>query len=72
MYQVTKDTIVGDVIVHDPMAAEVFYAMGMFCVSCPASEMESIEMACAVHDLDEEEMVDQLNAYFRETAKEQA
>ena len=72
MYQVTKDTIVGDVIAHDPMAAEVFYAMGMFCVSCPVSEMESIEMACAVHDLDEEEMVDQLNAYFRETAKEQA
>lgn len=69
MYQVTKDTIVGDVIAHDPMSADVFYAMGMFCVACPASESESIEMACMVHGLDAEEMVEQLNAYFSETEK---
>ncbi|MBR3355585.1 MAG: DUF1858 domain-containing protein [Oscillospiraceae bacterium] len=67
MYQVDKSTIVGDVIAHDPYSAEVFYAMGMFCVACPASENESIEMACAVHGIDAEDMVEQLNAYFRET-----
>ena len=68
MYQVDKNTIVGDVIAHDPNAAEVFFAMGMFCVACPASESESIELACLVHGIDADDMVEQLNAYFRETA----
>ena len=67
MYQVDKNTVVGDVIVHDPYSAEVFYSMGMFCVTCPASESESIEMACAVHGIDADEMVEMLNAYFRES-----
>ena len=69
MYQVDLKTVIGDIIAQDPMAAEVFFGMGMFCVGCPASQSESIEEACMVHGLDPVEMVDQLNAYFAETAK---
>ena len=66
MFQVDRNTVVGDVIAHDPLSAEVFYSMGMFCVACPASESESIELACLVHGIDADEMVEMLNAYFRE------
>ena len=69
MYQVDMNTVIGDIIAHDPMAAEVFFAMGMFCVGRPASQNESIEEACQVHRIDPVEMVEQLNAYFAETSK---
>ena len=72
MFQVDKNTVVGDVIAKDPLSAEVFYSMGMFCVACPASESESIELACMVHGIDADEMVNMLNAYFKETANETA
>ena len=42
MNTVTKDTIIGDIISRDVMAAECFFEMGMFCVGCPASAGESV------------------------------
>ena len=37
---------------------------GMHCVGCPASQMETIEEACAVHGMDPEQVVNALNEYF--------
>lgn len=64
MNTVTKDTIIGDIISRDVMAAECFFEMGMFCVGCPASAGESVEQACAVHGIDADAMVEKLNEYF--------
>ena len=64
MTTVTKDTIIGDIIAKDVMAAECFFEMGMFCVGCPASAGESVEQACAVHGIDADAMVDKLNEFF--------
>lgn len=68
MFTVTKDTIIGDIIAKDRMAAECFFEMGMFCVGCPASVGESVEQACAVHGIDSDEMVERLNQFFSRTA----
>ncbi len=68
MYTVTKDTIIGDIINHDRLAAECFFEMGMFCVSCPASIGETVEQACAVHGIDADTMVEKLNSFFATTA----
>lgn len=68
--KVDKDTIIGEILADNYKAAEVFYSMGMFCVSCPASTMESVEEACDVHGLDAEEMVDRLNAFFEQAGQE--
>ncbi|MBP1555519.1 MAG: DUF1858 domain-containing protein [Oscillospiraceae bacterium] len=67
MNTVTKDTIIGDIISRDVMAAECFFEMGMFCVGCPASAGESVEQACAVHGIDADAMVEKLNEYFSRT-----
>lgn len=68
MNTVTKDTIIGDIISRDRMAAECFFEMGMFCVGCPASVGESVEQACAVHGIDADALVEKLNEFFSRTA----
>lgn len=63
-YQVTKDSLVGEVLDYDKETAEFFFEMGMHCLGCPASRGESIEEACAVHGVDCEAMVEKINNHF--------
>ncbi len=62
--QVTKQSIIGDVLDADMGTAEFFLAIGMHCLGCPASRGESIEDACAVHGTDADELVEKINAYL--------
>ncbi len=61
---ITKDTIIGDVLDADRTTVPYFLDMGMHCLGCPASRGETIEEACAVHGVDAEELVNQLNAHL--------
>ena len=62
--QITKETLIGDVLDMDMGAAEYFLEIGMHCLGCPASRGESIEEACMVHGTDADELVEKLNEYF--------
>ena len=64
MAKVTKDMIIADVLRMDPGTAPFFLEIGMHCLGCPASTGESVEMACAVHGVDADELVDKLNDYL--------
>jgi hybrid cluster-associated redox disulfide protein len=61
---VTKETLIGDILDVDMGVAPYFLNMGMHCLGCPASRMESIEEACMVHGVDPDELVEELNTYF--------
>ncbi|MBP3334518.1 MAG: DUF1858 domain-containing protein [Clostridia bacterium] len=61
---VTKETIIGDILKADISTAKFFLEIGMHCLGCPASTGESVEMACAVHGVDADELVDKLNDYL--------
>ena len=63
--EVTKDSIIGDVLDFDAGTAEFFFEIGKHCLGCPASRGESIEDACAVHGTDADELVAKLNAYLQ-------
>ena len=63
-FEVTKETVIGDILDYDPTTAEYFLAMGMHCLGCPASRGESIEEACAVHGVDPEALVAKLKAHI--------
>lgn len=63
-FVVTTDTIIGDILAHDETTAEFFLQMGMHCLHCPSSRGETIGQACAVHGVDADEMVKQLNAHI--------
>ena len=62
--EVTKDSIIGDILDYDRDTAEYFFEIGMHCLGCPASRGESIAQACAVHGTDVDELVAKLNAHF--------
>jgi len=62
--EVTKKSIIGDVLDFDPETAQFFFAIGMHCLGCPASRGESIEEACAVHGTNADELVATLNEFL--------
>ena len=63
---VTPDMLVGEIITKHPLAAQFLMECGMGCIHCPASQMESLAEACAVHGIDGEEITDALNDYLLE------
>ncbi|MBE6001308.1 MAG: DUF1858 domain-containing protein [Sarcina sp.] len=58
---VTGDMLIANIIKKYPDATFLLMNCGMGCVSCPASQMESLTEACAVHGLDAEEVARYLN-----------
>lgn len=60
-FVVTKDTTIGEILENKPQAQDVLVGFGLHCFSCPMSQMESIEEASMVHDIDLEFMLKKLN-----------
>lgn len=67
-YNVTPDTIIGDILDMDRDTAPYFLEIGMHCLGCPASRGESIADACAVHGTDANALVAKLNEHFAKKA----
>lgn len=64
MAQVTKDTIIGDILDLDPSTAPFFLDMGMHCLGCPASRGETLEQACSVHGVNVDDLLAKINAHL--------
>ncbi len=62
--EITKDTVIGDILDFDFDVAPYFLNMGMHCLGCPASRGETIAEACAVHGVDADNLVAKLQAHF--------
>ena len=63
--EITKDIIIGDILDIAPESAPLFLEIGMHCLGCPSARGESIEMACEVHGVDADELVEKLNALIK-------
>ena len=63
--QVTKDSLIGDILDFDVNKAQFFFEIGMHCLGCPHSRGESIADACAVHGTDADELVKKINEYLQ-------
>lgn len=62
--QITKDTLIGDILTLDATTAPYFFEMGMHCLGCPSARGESLEQACMVHGVDADELVEKINAHL--------
>ena len=62
--EITKQSIIGDILDYDVETARFFFEIGMHCLGCPASRGETIEQACAVHGTDADELVAKIKAYL--------
>lgn len=58
---ITKDMLIGEILKARPQLATSMMMMGMHCLGCPSSQMESLEQACMVHGLDVDYVVENLN-----------
>ncbi len=61
MIEITKDTIIGDILDVAPQTAPIFFAIGMHCLGCPSSRGETVEEACMVHGIDVEKLLAVVN-----------
>lgn len=67
---ITKNEIVGDIIAKYPGAAMILVQDGMFCITCGAAQMESLEEACMVHGLDPDSVELDVNDYLTRTLED--
>ena len=56
-----KDTRIGEILEQAPEKADILLEIGMHCLGCPASQMETLEEACEVHGIDVNEVLEKLN-----------
>ena len=70
MVEITKDTIIGDILDVAPQTAPIFLSIGMHCLGCPSSRGETVEEACAVHGVDTQQLLAVVNDTIQRTSAE--
>lgn len=66
---INKDMTIGEVLEIDDDLADVFMGFGMHCISCPVSQMETVEEACLVHGLECDFVLKKLNENVKKKSK---
>lgn len=62
--EITRNSVIGDILDFDSTTAEYFFEMGMHCLGCPASRGETVEQACMVHGVDVDELIKKLKIHI--------
>ena len=57
-----KSDIIAFVLENHENAEEILTSFGLHCLYCPCAQMETLEQACEVHELDVMELLKALNA----------
>jgi hydroxylamine reductase len=57
----SKETKIGEILEKAPEKVDILLQAGMHCIGCMISEYETLEEACAVHGIDVEDLVKELN-----------
>ena len=58
---ITKNMTITAVLETDSSLADVLLGFGMHCIYCPMSQMETLEEAAQVHEIDVDFLVKKLN-----------
>lgn len=61
---ITKEMSIGEVLRLDRETAPIFMSYGMHCLGCPHATSESISQAGAVHGVDVDKLVADLNKHM--------
>ena len=63
-FEVTKNTIIGDIMEYDESVSPYFTEKRMHCLYCPSARGETLEDACDVHGVNADDMVKKINAHL--------
>jgi len=61
MSQITKDTIIANILKIAPDSVPIFRSMGMNCLGCAMASGETLEQACAAHGVDVDDILQEIN-----------
>ena len=61
---ISKNTTIGELLQTNPEVAPILMEIGMHCLGCPSSQMESIGEAAMVHGIDDDLLVEKINAHI--------
>ena len=64
MARVNMSTMIGELLQIDQNVAPILLNIGMHCLGCPSSQMETIEQAAMVHGIDPDMLVDEINNFL--------
>ena len=62
--EITRETLISEVVENAPQAMPAFQAIGMHCMGCAMASGENIEQACCAHGVDPDEFLNYLKAYL--------
>jgi len=57
-----KTDIISYVLENHNNAEEILTSFGLHCLYCPCAQMETLEEACSVHEIDVNKLLKALNA----------
>ena len=64
MTQITKSTMIGELLQIGQNIAPILLNIGMHCLGCPSSQMETVEEAAMVHGIDPAALVKEINDFL--------
>ena len=64
MARVTKDTMIGELLQINADVAPLLLSIGMHCLGCPSSQMETIAEAAMVHGINPDDLVEDINNFL--------
>lgn len=62
--KITKDMTIAQIIQIDQNIVPILMDAGMHCIGCPASQGESLVEAAAVHGIDADRLVEDINQFL--------
>ena len=63
--EITRDTLISEVVENCPDAMPAFMDIGMHCVGCAMASGETIEQACAAHGVDPDDFLSYLKKFLK-------
>ena len=66
MSQITKDTIISDIMNIAPNSVPLFRSIGMHCLGCAMASGETLAQACAAHGVDADEFLSKLTKFVQQ------
>ena len=72
MEQITKTTLINNLLEKNPEVAEILMAYGLHCVGCHFSEFDTLEDGAMVHGMSDEDiefMIRDVNKVVKEKIK---
>ncbi len=64
MFEVTKDTVISEIMMNAPDCVPLFQEIGMHCMGCAPATGENVEQACMAHGVDPDAFLKKLNDFI--------